>query len=120
MTKSSTFLLAFALLAPLLIATSPVQAVPISSPSTQHTKRDAISDAIASMIAKSSPFTDTLGQGGQYLAAQAAGAVKDAAVGTQQPIDRGADTAHEVISGTGRNIANAPATLRDMVQAANA
>ncbi|KAF9128196.1 hypothetical protein BGX30_014425 [Mortierella sp. GBA39] len=119
MTKSTTLLLALALLAPLFIATSPVQAAPIPpSPSSQHSKRGVILDHSGPMITALSPFANMVGQGLQAQSSQLAGAAQDAGSSIKKQTDRTSDITQQSLSGAGQEIVNSPANVRGVTQAA--
>lgn len=121
MTKSTTFLLALALLAPLFIATSPAQAAPIpSSPSSsppQHTKRGAVLDSFDPMIEAFNPFTYMFGQGLQAESAELAGATDDVGTSIQKQTGRAADITQETLSGAAEGVKTTPENLRNVAKA---
>ncbi|KAH7045047.1 hypothetical protein BKA57DRAFT_507424 [Linnemannia elongata] len=122
MTKSTALVLALALLAPLFIATSPVQAAPIpSSPSSsppQHTKRDGVLGTFVPLFTALDPATTIVGQGLQGESAQAAGAIQDAGASIKKQTDRAGDMTQESLSGTGQAIVDSPSTLTGVAKAA--
>ncbi|KAG0079107.1 hypothetical protein BGZ90_003545 [Linnemannia elongata] len=122
MTKSTALVLALALLAPLFIATSPVQAAPIpSSPSSsppQHTKRDGALGPVAPLMTALGPVTTLAGQGLEGESAQAAGAIQDAGASIKKQTDRTGDVTQGSLFGVGQAIIDSPSTLTGVAKAA--
>ncbi|KAF8938428.1 hypothetical protein BGZ47_008582 [Haplosporangium gracile] len=118
MTKSTTFLLAMALLATLFTTTSPVQAAPVPSSPPLHIKRGSVLGSFVPMTTTLEPFTNTAGQGLQTESAQLTGAAQDAGAAIKQQTDRANDMGGQALSGTGRAVVDAPADANEVLQAA--